>query len=89
MFEGSENPLVYQRDYVHSFSCRFELEYFPFDIQTCLIEMILPSHMQGYVELFPGKDGATFSGIKETLQYQVKYSQRGCQVGNFVRSFDH
>ena len=71
MFEGSDNPLIYQRDYVHAFKCRFELEYFPFDIQTCKIEMILPTHIQGYVELFPGQNGATFPGVQETLQYKV------------------
>ena len=34
-YKGSENPLVFTRDFVQDFNCYFDLGAFPFDTQVC------------------------------------------------------
>ena len=38
-YKGSENLFVYRTEYNLLFNCIYELEYYPFDIQTCTIEV--------------------------------------------------
>ena len=39
IFEGSENTLTMNQTYTHEFQCIFDLRNYPFDRQTCSIEM--------------------------------------------------
>ena len=39
IFEGLENTLTMEQTYTHQFQCSFELEQYPFDRQTCSIDM--------------------------------------------------
>ena len=39
IFEGSENTLTMNQTYTHQFQCIFDLRSYPFDRQTCTIEM--------------------------------------------------
>ena len=39
IFKGSENPMTMKQTYTHEFHCRFNLENYPFDKQTCSIDM--------------------------------------------------
>ena len=39
IFEGSENTLTMNQTYTHQFQCLFDLRNYPFDRQTCSIEM--------------------------------------------------
>ena len=41
VFEGSENPITMSRVYSIQFYCDYDMRWYPFDQQTCLIEMIL------------------------------------------------
>ena len=39
IFEGSENALTMNQTYTHEFQCNFDLRRYPFDRQTCSIDM--------------------------------------------------
>ena len=41
VFEGSENSLVMNQTYTHTFQCNYELSYYPFDTQVDQINSIL------------------------------------------------
>ena len=41
IFEGSENSLVMNQTYTHTFQCNFELSYYPFDTQVNQIILTL------------------------------------------------
>jgi hypothetical protein len=36
-FQGNENPLIYKRTFELDLHCSFDLHWYPFDTQTCLI----------------------------------------------------
>ena len=38
-YKGSENLMVYRTEYNLQFNCIYELGYYPFDIQTCTMEV--------------------------------------------------
>ena len=54
-YDGSENSVVYRRNYHHRFSCNFELSKYPFDVQNCGIELALPLDDKYLVKLVPGQ----------------------------------
>jgi hypothetical protein len=39
MFEGSANPIMMHQSYTKTFECQYDLQAFPFDTQTCAIEV--------------------------------------------------
>lgn len=39
-YKGSDNPVVYRTEYNLLFNCIYELGHYPFDIQTCTIEVV-------------------------------------------------
>jgi hypothetical protein len=41
LFDGENNPFVYNRTYDLNLSCIFKLENYPFDYQNCFIEVML------------------------------------------------
>ena len=41
IFEGSENSLVMNQTYTHTFQCNYELSYYPFDTQVDQIILAL------------------------------------------------
>jgi hypothetical protein len=40
LYKGSENSVIYSRTYTMDLGCEFEQHSFPFDTQTCSIEVI-------------------------------------------------
>ena len=36
-FQGNENPIIFENIYFLKLTCKFDLHYYPFDTQTCLI----------------------------------------------------
>ena len=39
IFKGSENRLIMTQTYTHEFQCVYQLNNYPFDKQTCSIDM--------------------------------------------------
>ena len=70
LFKGSENPLKVSRAYNIRFICDFNMRWYPFDIQTCRIAMVLEGVTGQFVTLLPGK--LNYTGPKELTQYYVR-----------------
>ena len=70
IFNGNENTIEYKRTYSKTFKCGYILRQYPFDTQTCFIEMVLPEGKGSFVKLVPD----TIKMMKETelSQYFVK-----------------
>ena len=49
-YKGSENSLQYSRDFYLRFKCQFELQYYPFDTQTCTILLKRPSRERKFLK---------------------------------------
>ena len=69
-FHGSENTISISRVYSVRFFCEYDMAWYPFDVQTCAIEMIMDGVLENYADLLPGR--LDFSGPKELTQYFVQ-----------------
>ena len=70
VFSGSENRITISRVYSIKFYCEYQMAWYPFDQQTCHVEMIMDGVLDNYANLLPG--GVKFSGPKELTQYFIK-----------------
>ena len=70
VFSGSDNGITISRVYSIKFFCEYQMAWYPFDQQTCHVEMLLDGVLDNYAELLPG--GVEFTGPKELTQYFVK-----------------
>ena len=70
VFKGSENEITISRVYSIKFYCEYQMAWYPFDQQTCFIEMLTDGVLDNYADLIPGV--IEFSGKKELTQYFVK-----------------
>ena len=72
-FRGSGNPLSLSRIYTMDFLCRFQLQKYPFDTQTCKI--VLSSVEKDLDFLNLGPSNITYSGPQNMMTYTVmKYN---------------
>ena len=69
VFEGIENPLNYERAFRKIFQCHYDMRMYPFDSQTCYIDLILKRSDEDFVDIVP--DIIEMRGDTELLQYQV------------------
>ena len=69
VYQGSENTISISRVYSIQFFCEYDMAWYPFDIQTCQIEMLMDGVLDNYADLMPG--GVNFTGPKELTQYFV------------------
>ena len=70
MFRGSENSILLSRVYSIQFDCEYNMAWYPFDIQTCNIQLVMDGVLDNYADLLPGI--LDFSGPQELTQYFVK-----------------
>ena len=68
---GAENPISNSRVYSLQFFCDYNMQWYPFDQQTCSIQMIMDGVLDSYADLRP-RD-LLFSGPQELSQYYVKH----------------
>ena len=68
-FRGSEHKIERVQEYTGFWRCIFDLQWYPFDRQTCNMLMKMPRHYRGFVRLNPQKIG--HKGNKAEL---TKYS---------------
>ena len=58
VYKGTENPISISRVYSADFECKFEMQYYPFDVQQCSMNFILeveftkPSRCYYYCNVF-------------------------------------
>ena len=78
LFEGSENSLIMFQTYTHDFQCRFKLVKYPFDTQTCSIDMAMGPLDRASVSLFSDQ-----LRMKESLELSIfqikdwKFEEKG------------
>ena len=70
VFKGKENEITFSRVYSMKFYCDYQMAWYPFDIQTCSIQMVFDGVLDNYADILPGN--LEFSGEKELTQYYVK-----------------
>ena len=55
IFKGSENRLIMTQTYTHEFQCVYKLDNYPFDKQTCSIDITTSDLDISTLKLFPKK----------------------------------
>ena len=70
VYAGAENRITISRVYSIQFYCEYDMRWYPFDQQTCNIEMILDGVLDNYADILPGD--VEFSGPMELTQYYVQ-----------------
>ena len=73
VYSGKENEITFSRVYSIKFDCEYQMAWYPFDIQTCSMEMVFDGVLDNYADLLAGK--LHFSGERELTQYYVRSFQ--------------
>ena len=72
IYKGAENPLVITRVYDNELLCEYQMQWYPFDTQTCYKGFILEKEQSAFVQLVPGNN--EYIGPKDLTVYFVKDS---------------
>ena len=70
IYKGSENKISMSRIYNIEFFCDYDMRWYPFDVQTCLMVLKLGGGAEKLVSLSPGD--LRYRGPEELTQYYVK-----------------
>ena len=70
IFEGNQNSIRLSRSYDIEFICEYDMRWYPFDYQTCLMVVLMEGNTGKFVDLVD--DLIQYSGPKELTQYFVK-----------------
>ena len=70
IYKGSENTITMSRLYNIEFFCDYDMRWYPFDVQTCLMVLKLGGGAEKLVSLSPGD--LKYRGPEELTQYYVK-----------------
>ena len=70
VYPGSQNAITVSRVYSIRFFCEYDMRWYPFDEQTCNIQMVMDGVLDNYADLL--SQDLKFSGAKELTQYYVK-----------------
>ena len=73
VFSGEDNEITLSRVYSIKFYCEYQMAWYPFDIQTCSMQMVFDGVLDNYADILAGT--LHFSGQKELTQYFVKSYQ--------------
>ena len=70
VYGGPDNEIAISRVYSIKFFCDYQMAWYPFDQQTCYVEMVADGVLDKYIDLLPGI--LRFEGPRELTQYFVK-----------------
>ena len=70
VYSGEENEITFTRVYSIEFYCEYQMAWYPFDIQTCSMEMVFDGVLDNYAQLLAGV--LKFTGERELTQYFVQ-----------------
>ena len=73
VYSGEENEITFSHVYSIKFDCEYQMAWYPFDIQTCSMDMVFDGVLDNYADLLTGK--LQFSGERELTQYYVRSFQ--------------
>ena len=68
VFAGSDNGITMSRVYSIKFYCEYQMAWYPFDQQTCQVEMILDGVLENYAELLPGHTDFNKYNLRSQVQ---------------------
>ena len=81
LFEGAENPMIYDRVYSEQFDCDYQLSWYPFDRQHCTIVIRPTDDLMDYVDIAPAVlRYAGPSDLREFLVTGIKITKTGKNV---------
>ena len=70
IFNGSDHRIERSKEYTYSWRCVYHLKWFPFDHQTCNMDLTFPKFYRDFVRLNP--EGVEYHGDKDELtEYSV------------------
>ena len=69
VYQGSQNEIRINRVYEVEFICTYDMQYYPFDIQICTIDLVVDGNTAKFLELQPGK--LVYTGGANFAQYYV------------------
>ena len=72
-FKGDENAITFSRIYATPFICKFDMAWYPFDIQLCTMDLKPDGNTGEYVDLW--KQSFEYRGSKELSVYFIKDSR--------------
>ena len=72
-FKGEENPITFSRIYATPFICKFDMAWYPFDIQLCTMDLKPDGNTGEYIDLL--KQSFEYKGSKDLSVYFVKDSR--------------
>ncbi|XP_042204260.1 gamma-aminobutyric acid receptor subunit delta-like [Homarus americanus] len=78
-YPGITNSLTITQRYTATFTCSFELYSYPFDAQTCSIDLTLPPDFEGFVEFSDDDGNINYTGRRELALFVVedmKFSEK-------------
>ena len=83
VYQGRENYIEYERFYSEQFECDYFLHWYPFDYQTCYID-IKPSYgVADFIKLQP--DEFVYEGPLDLTEYNVKKTKIGIENDTMLR----
>ncbi|XP_071530816.1 uncharacterized protein [Panulirus ornatus] len=71
-YPGSQNEMTITEHYTATFTCSFELYSYPFDTQTCSIDLTFPPDYEGYVKFSIDEGNIRYSGKKTLSLFVVR-----------------
>ena len=81
VYEGASNEIELNRVYEIDFICTYDMQYYPFDIQVCTVDMTMAGSAAMFVDLKPGN--LKYSGPKDLSQYYVMdYQIKNDKINN-------
>ena len=69
LFDGAENPLVLLKEYYQTFSCQFQLHYYPFDVQECKMCFQIMEMTKDYITISEETSSVNFTGEYRLIIY--------------------
>ena len=87
-YKGSENPVTFSRIYDIDFICRYNMAWYPFDIQKCSLEFNPDGNTGEYIQLvrdkfkYLGKQELSVYFIRDTTFSQIPFDSINTVQGN-------
>lgn len=72
LYFGSENPIVFQREYYQEFYCNFDLTWYPFDRQRCFMNFTMQGHTSKNIILEAETETVKYLGERYLVEYKVE-----------------
>ena len=69
IFQGSENSFFYERTYMKTFICEFNMGMYPFDTQRCTVDLRIKPKDESFISLTVGE--LDLQRSKELMQYII------------------